>query len=104
MHTAQTIEVCTVHTYVFNKSFFLYADANENKTHPDHIQSEANGFPVGSVGSNGRITLPVHKNRLNGVVPRMNMNITPNPLADGDKVFRSNANRPVVKSYYRVRN
>lgn len=103
MHTAQLIEVCIAIVEFLINHFFLFADANENKTHPDHI-SEANGFPVGSVGSNGRITLPVHKNRLNGVVPRMNMNITPNPLADGDKVFRSNAYRPVVKSYYRVRN
>ncbi|XP_031625787.1 interference hedgehog isoform X2 [Contarinia nasturtii] len=61
-------------------------DANENKSHPDHIQAEANGFPVANViGSNGRINSPVYKNRLNGVIPRMNMNITPNPLADGDK-------------------
>ncbi|XP_055310985.1 interference hedgehog isoform X2 [Sitodiplosis mosellana] len=75
-------------------------DANENKSHPDHIQAEANGFPVGNVGSNGRINSPVHKNRLNGVVPRMNMNITPNPLADGDKVFRPYENIPVARSYY----
>lgn len=75
-------------------------DANENKAHPDHIQAESNGFPVGNVGSNGRINSPVHKNRLNGVVPRMNMNITPNPLADGDKVFRHYENLPVAKTYY----
>lgn len=74
-------------------------DANENKAHPDHIQAETNGFPVANVGSNGRINSPVHKNRLN--VPRMNMNITPNPLADGDKVFRPTyENLPVAKTYY----
>lgn len=63
-------------------------DSHENKAHPDHIQAESNGFPVGGGGGNGRIlSSPGHKNsRLNGVVPRMN--ITSNPLAtDGDKVF-----------------
>lgn len=70
-------------------SLFRFTDANENKAHPDHIQAETNGFPIGNITSNGRINSPVHKtSRLNGVVPRMN--ITPNPLAnDGDKVFRS---------------
>lgn len=76
---------------------FPRLDASENKSHPDHIQAESNGFPV---GSNGRINSPVHKNRLNGVVPRMNMNITPNPLADGDKVFRQYENIPVRRKYY----
>lgn len=66
---------------------FARIDANENKAHPDHIQAEANGFTVGNIGSNGRINSPVHKNRLNGVLPRMN--ITPNPMADGDKVRES---------------
>lgn len=70
-----------------NAIFIQQLDANENKAHPDHIQAEANGFTVGSIGSNGRINSPVHKNRLNGVIPRMNMNITPNPMADGDKVL-----------------
>lgn len=63
-------------------------DTHENKAHPDHIQAETNGFPVGAGAGNGRIlSSPGHKNsRLNGVVPRMN--ITANPLAtDGDKVF-----------------
>ncbi|XP_055699871.1 interference hedgehog isoform X3 [Phlebotomus papatasi] len=54
----------------------------ESKAHPDHIQAEPNGFPVGG----GRVLgSPIHKSsRLNGVVPRMN--ITANPLAqEGDK-------------------
>lgn len=70
-------------------SFSTYSDANENKAHPDHIQTETNGFPISNITSNGRINSPAHKtSRLNGVVPRMNMNITPNPLAnDGDKVI-----------------
>jgi hypothetical protein len=59
-------------------------DITENKSHPDHIQADSNGF----AGSNGRVlgASPMHKtSRLNGVVSRMN--ITPNPLAqDGDKV------------------
>lgn len=71
----------------FNHIYIHQIDANENKAHPDHIQAEANGFTVGNIGSNGRINSPVHKNRLNGVIPRMNMNITPNPMADGDKVL-----------------
>ncbi|XP_055684502.1 interference hedgehog isoform X3 [Lutzomyia longipalpis] len=57
----------------------------ESKAHPDHIQAEPNGFPVGG----GRVLgSPIHKSsRLNGVVPRMN--ITANPLAqEGDK-FRN---------------
>lgn len=62
-------------------------DANENKTHPNHIQAETNGF----AGGNGRVlsspTIHSKNSRLNGVVPRMN--ITSNPLAQdtGDKVF-----------------
>lgn len=63
---------------------YITDDANENKTHPEHIQSELNGFP----GGNGRaLGSPIQKSsRLNGVAPRMN--ITSNPLAqDGDKVF-----------------
>lgn len=73
----------------FTYSFSIYLDANENKAHPDHIQTETNGFPISNITSNGRINSPAHKtSRLNGVVPRMNMNITPNPLAnDGDKVI-----------------
>lgn len=87
-----------VHFYTnFHRSPFL--DANENKSHPDHIQNDANGFN-GNIGSNGRINSPVHKNRLNGVLPRMNMNITPNPLADGDKVFRPYENIPVTSTYF----
>lgn len=53
------------------------------------MQNDANGFSVGSTG-NGRIlgSPNLKNNRLNGVVPRMN--ITANPLAsDGDKVFNS---------------
>lgn len=61
-------------------------DANENKSHIDHIQAEPNGYPSG----NGRIMgSPMHKNnRMNGIVPRMN--ITANPLSqdasNGEKV------------------
>lgn len=73
--------------YLFNHIYIHQIDTNENKAHPDHIQAEPNGFTVGNIGSNGRINSPVHKNRLNGVIPRMNMNITPNPMADGDKVL-----------------
>lgn len=79
----------------------MTTDTNENKAHPDHIQTEANGFPVGNTGTNGRIITnsPVHKtSRLNGVVPRMN--ITPNPLAgDGEKVLNYHANLHVVPTH-----
>lgn len=75
---------------IYNAFYIQQLDANENKAHPDHIQAESNGFTVGNIGSNGRINSPVHKNRLNGVIPRMNMNITPNPMADGDKVILHN--------------
>lgn len=80
---------------LFNHNCILQKkiDANENKAHPDHIQADANGFTVGNIESNGRINSPVHKNRLNGVLPRMNMNITPNPMADGDKVQNISMNR-----------
>lgn len=55
----------------------------ENKSPPDHIQAEPNGFPSGN-GGNRVLGSPIHKSsRLNGV-PRMN--ITSNPLAhEGDK-------------------
>lgn len=82
-----TISLIIVKQLIFIILLFQQLDANENKSHPDHIQAEANGFTVGNIGSNGRINSPVHKNRLNGVIPRMNMNITPNPMADGDKVL-----------------
>ncbi len=61
--------------------FRTLLDENENKTHPDHIQVEANGFAGG-----GRVmSSPIHKgSRLNGVIPRMN--ITANPLAQDEKV------------------
>lgn len=32
----------------------------------------------------------------------MNMNITPNPLADGDKVFKPYENLPVARTYVNV--
>lgn len=57
-------------------------DSTENKSHPDHIQADSNGFPGGSPRG---LSSPMHKqNRMNGV-PRMN--ITPNPMAqESDKV------------------